>query len=120
MRMNNMDMLDMRFEIEKERAKMKKEIIFACKKIDRYGLSLQQESIIDRCVNHIYMPYIESYDMEKGKCDSSLYPTFEDFCNILMKQCGYEAFHLSQTVNELKAEPGIFNSMKLPTGTAEA
>lgn len=118
--MNDINMVNMCFEIEKEREQMKKEIIFACRKADPYGFTPTQESIVERCVNHIYMPYIESYDMKQGKCDSSLYPTFQDFCNFLVKQCGYDAFHLSQTANEIKADSAIFNLMKLPTGTAEA
>lgn len=50
---------------------------------DRFGLTPGQRSLIDRCVQHAYGPYLNSLDPVTGLYDKSKLPTLKSFYNIL-------------------------------------
>lgn len=59
----------------------------------RYGLSVTQHSIIDRCVRKVYGPYIEQMKMhpEYGTCNQKIMPTLKDLYNTILSQQESEA-----------------------------
>ena len=54
----------------------------------KYGLSVTQKSIIDRCTRHIFTPYIQYMQEhpELGTCDLSKMPTLKHLYNEILKQ----------------------------------
>lgn len=54
----------------------------------RYGLSVTQHSIIDRCVRKVYLPYIEymKNHPELGTCDQSVMPTLKNLYDEILSQ----------------------------------
>lgn len=75
-------------------------IISLCETIagDRFGLSPQQKSAIDRCVRKCYDDYLSSCDPETGQYDKTRLPTLVDFWNLLCAQPGYEAQQLAEAL----------------------
>lgn len=59
----------------------------------RYGLSVTQHSIIDRCVRRVYQPYLEHMKNhpELGTCDPNVMPTLRDLYNEILSQQEGEA-----------------------------
>lgn len=59
----------------------------------RYGLSVTQHSIIDRCVRKVYQPYLEHMKNhpEKGTCDPSVMPTLKNLYDEILSQQEGEA-----------------------------
>ena len=59
----------------------------------RYGLSVTQHSIIDRCVRRIYQPYITYMQAhpELGTCDVSVMPTLKHLYDEILAQPEAEA-----------------------------
>lgn len=62
---------------------------------NRFGLTAAQRSIIDRCVQNIYVPYFNSYDPVTDTYDQTLIPTLLEFYQELRKQDSYEASQLA-------------------------
>ena len=75
-------------------------IISLCEVVagDRFGLSPQQKSAIDRCVRKCYEDYLSSCDPESGEYDKDRLPTLVDFWNLLSAQPGYEAQQLAEAL----------------------
>ncbi len=75
-------------------------IISLCETIaaDRFGLSPQQKSAIDRCVRKCYEDYLSSRDPETGEYDKERLPTLYDFWQLLSAQPGYEAQQLAEAL----------------------
>lgn len=70
---------------------------------DKRALSATQKSIVDRCTNILYKPYIE-HMKELAKvntnisCDTKASPTLRDFYEILLSQPEYEAQSLALSI----------------------
>ncbi len=75
-------------------------VITLCETImnDRYGLTAQQKSIIDRCVRRIYEPFMATYNPDTFTCDKSKLPTLFDLQRVLEEQTGYEAAQLATSL----------------------
>lgn len=58
---------------------------------DRAGLTAAAASIIDRCVQLVYEPYLQSYDPETKSYNPNALPTLMDFYHTLRDQDGYDA-----------------------------
>lgn len=90
--------LEMNYNSEDDPMAIKSDFIASlCETIsgDRFGITQVQRSIIDRCVNILYRPYLESRDPETNQYDKSKLPTLVDFYNLLREQRGYDAMQLA-------------------------
>ena len=69
----------------------------------REGLSGMEKSVIDRCVRHIYIPYLSSPDQRKS-------PVLEDLYNELLKQPEPEAKQVAAALEIfVKGSLNVFN-----------
>lgn len=57
----------------------------------RFGLQAEEQSIIDRCAEKIYEPYIQELRAKGKEYDADLAPTLEDFYKLLRMQPDIEA-----------------------------
>lgn len=75
-------------------------IISLCETImnDRYGLSAQQKSIIDKCVRLIYEPFMASGTSNNGIYDKSKLPTLLNLQEALDNLSGFEASNLATSL----------------------
>lgn len=90
--------LEMNYKSEDDPMAIKSDFIASlCETIsgDRFGITQVQRSIIDRCVNQLYRPYLESRNPETNEYDKSKLPTLVDFYNLLREQRGYDAMQLA-------------------------
>ena len=70
---------------------------------DKRALSATQKSIVDRCTNILYKPYIEhmkelARTNTSISCDTKASPTLRDFYEILLSQPEYEAQALALSI----------------------
>lgn len=67
---------------------------------DRQGavLTAAAASIIDRCVQRVYEPYLQSYNAETGTYNEEALPTLLDFYYMLRDQDGYDAMQLADSL----------------------
>lgn len=61
-------------------------------------LTAAAASIIDRCVQRVYEPYLQSYDVETGTYNQEALPTLMDFYYMLRDQEGYDAMQLADSL----------------------
>lgn len=87
---NPLDM-DLDYADDKDPVTLKADFICSlCETIlgGRYGLSVTQHSIIDRCVRRVYQPYLEYMrnHPELGTCDKAHTPTLKHLYNEILAQ----------------------------------
>lgn len=93
--------MDMNYDSDDDPLSIQSDFIMSlCETIgaDRYGLSAQQKSAIDRCVRKVYEPYLGSKDPATGKYDKELLPTLVEFWEHLSAQPGYESRQLAEAL----------------------
>lgn len=87
---NPLDM-DLDYADDKDPVTLKADYICSlCETIlgGRYGLSVTQHSIIDRCVRKVYQPYLDYMRKhpELGTCDKTKMPTLKNLYNEILSQ----------------------------------
>lgn len=80
---------------------------------DRAGLTAAAASIIDRCVQLVYEPYLQSYDPETKSYNPNALPTLMDFYHTLRDQDGYDAMQLADSLEMYTT--GTLNYFAYPT-----
>ncbi len=93
--------MDMNYESDDDPLAIQSDFIMSlCETIgaDRFGLSPQQKSAVDRCVRLVYEDYLASRDPITGKYDKDRLPTLVEFWNLLSAQPGYEAQQLAEAL----------------------
>lgn len=93
--------MDMNYDSDDDPISFQSDFIMSlCETIgaDRFGLSPQQKSAVDRCVRIVYEDYLDSRDPETGKYDKDRLPTLVDFWRQLAAQPGYEAQQLAEAL----------------------
>lgn len=76
-------------------------------------LTAAAASIIDRCVQRVYEPYLQSYDVETGTYNQEALPTLMDFYYMLRDQEGYDAMQLADSLEMYTT--GTLNFFAYPT-----
>jgi len=93
--------MEMNYDAEDDPLSIQSDFIISLCEIiagDRYGLSPQQKSAIDRCVRKCYEDYLSSCDPVTGQYDKTRLPTLVEFWNLLSAQPGYEAQQLAEAL----------------------
>lgn len=92
----------------------KVEFLFTfCEMVMGCELTPEMKTIIDFCVNHIYLPYLESKDDKTGEYDKEKIPNMRAFFELIKQQPGFDAYQLADVIRTYKTGP--FDIFAQPT-----